>query len=585
MEGPRAGRKLTLVLGVCLGGLALLLAFPSRPALAFSLGYHFDLTREALSRRGFDSGAIGQAQLANYFDDGFEAAKTVMAKTPGFLSRKWGDLYGPASLRDASDTYMHFDDLGDTAGVTAAWERLVRNTYRAARRAEAGGDAAGLRTVLGASLHTVQDFYSHSNWSALDWGGDATWFNVPAAERDARDIYTSGRLSHDQINKDEATRPGFETAYREAFYASSEWIWLVKSWVSPGFWEATSRQTDTKIERETRYVRYLTWYKGLWKGPGTDADGMLAILGTVYMSETDKTYINRWKEYCPLLTGAPDSVAVSLAGYERVAGEVWLSVKTAEVSETGGGLLGDIDYLGQPDFYAIVSVNGTSYIEPMFEDKKQIKPTNWLTLVPLGTDEGRISAPHELAPRWPGLPEPAWARALIIEYALWDEDVVGGGVIPGLRGADDLCDIVPGLGQRTWTSSDPPETYRGAGRLIETDGYRSSPSLCGLFKRQGDGEEAKVRFTVKAEVPSRRVSSENLTDLTGGSPQGAPPSKPSPAPTPTPEPTPTPTPTGAPTPTPTPTPPAPTPTPPSPPPEAVATTGDLRLVAVDRLLP
>jgi hypothetical protein len=566
MRGSRSGARSRGMCGLALG--CLIVSLLSGPAEAFSLGYHLDLTREALSRRGFASGAIGQVQLANYLDDGFGAANSVVAQAPRLLGRKWGRLYGPAALRDASETYLHFGGFRDTDGATAAWDRLVRNTYRATRRAEESGDVAGLLTVLGASLHVVQDFYSHSNWSDLDWGGDATWFNVPASERAARDIYGYGRLNHTQLNKDEAGRPAFEKAYREAYYATAEWVWLVKSWVSPGLWDQAMTLADAGVKREVDYARYLSWYKGLWKGPGTDSSTLTALFGLAYLGKTDKTYINRWKRYCPLLTDAPSSGAVPLAGYQPMIGEVWLSVKTLEAAETGGGRFGKIDFLGDPDFYAIISVNGTAYVEAMYEDRKKINPVNWLTLVPLGgdytlpTNRGRPG--YRAAPPAPWLARPAWTQALTIEYALWDEDAVGGGTLPSFRGRDDLCDIVRDLKKRVWTSSDFPASYRSA-RLVETNGLRGSVScFFNLFRSHGDGDEAKVKFTIGVSVPKRTLWDATAAPRTSSAaPAAAVPARP-------------------PTPAPGPATPSPTPPPVSLPTEKTAGTGDVRLVSIDK---
>ena len=144
--------------------------------------------------------------------------------------------------------------------------------------------------------------------------------------------------------------------------------------------------------------------------------------------------------------------------------------------ETDEDLILTIDPFGSPDFYVKVTVNDREYLEARYVDKKDISPTSWLTLVPLASGLDRVT----------------------VKVAVWDEDVVGGGVLPSLRGQDDLCDILPALGARVWsadiTLADLPE----AGRVVSTDGIRPDHA-----KRasDGDGQEAAVEFTIRLVEP------------------------------------------------------------------------------------
>ena len=475
------GRMLRLTLIWVAVTVAVLAGWPGQ-ASAFDVGYHSDLTFEVLSREGFAADATGAAVVANYLDDGFESAKTVIAEAGGILAplgHAWGNLYGPASARDASDLYLHFDDLPGTAEVSAAWDRLVRNTRRAAQEAERRQDPAGLLSVLGASLHTVQDFYSHSNWSNLDWGGDATWFDVPAAEREAKAIRS---VDHAATNKDHAGRAGFDTAYREAFYASYQWTRLIRSWVGAGFWTGAAGLADPSVSLELHYVRYLSWYTGHWKGPGTDSKDDLLAVGQAYLREANKNLIGKWKEYCPLLTASPDPGALPPLGLTYPVGRPWLSLRTLEAKQTDDDLIWDIDVGGKADFYAAIKVGGRTYVEQMYEDHDSVRPSNWLTLAPVD--------------QWscPG-------GTLAVEYVLWDEDVLGGGALPSLRGQDDLCDIAEPLQAKTWVWSGAPGTFGGGGQEITTDGLRRNVHCC---ESDGDGDEARVTFLIRTETPQRR---------------------------------------------------------------------------------
>ncbi len=482
-------RKTAVLIGAA-AALAVLSAC-SAPALAFDTGYHSDLTSEILSREGFRPDAIGAAVAANYLDDGFESAKTVIAESSGILTplgRAWGNLFGPASLRDASDVYLHFDELVGTAEVGASWDRLVAGTRRAAQEAERRGDAAGLLSVLGASLHAVQDFYSHSNWSDLSaagvWRGDATWFEVPAAERQAQTIRS---VNHAGTNKDHAGRPGFPTAYREAFYASHQWERLVRSWVGPAFWNQAAGLTDPSVAQELHYERYLSWYTGHWKGPGTDSKDDLLAVGQAYLNHADSSLIGEWKEYCPLITGAPDGGALPPLTITYPAGRPWLGLRTTEAKQTDDDWIFDIDIGGEADFYAVVTVGGRAYLEQMYEDKDSIRPSNWLVLAPVD--------------QWscPG-------GKLAVDYALWDEDVMGGGALPSLRGEDDLCDIAKPRHTRTWSWSGAPSDFGGGGQVVKTDGHREVP-WWKFWESDGDGDEASVTFLIRTETPPRRPPS------------------------------------------------------------------------------
>ncbi|MDD1652780.1 MAG: hypothetical protein LUO86_07080, partial [Methanomicrobiales archaeon] len=211
---------------------------------AFAIKYHFDLTENALQIEGFEGNSIGLVQSYNWMDDLAEQSGST-----GFQGSAIKTLVyrGSGAMIQGSDISMHFDDLMDYQNVSAEWMRLENQTYAAVRTAESEDDVEGFLAVMGMSLHTVQDFYAHSNWVDLHWGGDATWFDVPESWKlqelkEGGEIYTHNSengvaRTHDRIHKDYTSRPDFEPAYRDAFYASLQWTELMRSWVSPEFWE------------------------------------------------------------------------------------------------------------------------------------------------------------------------------------------------------------------------------------------------------------------------------------------------------------------------------------------------------------
>jgi len=66
-------------LSVLAAAFALLLVILfAPPAFAFDGGYHLELTRDAMQGSSYGQGAIEAAQVANWYDDGFESAKRII---------------------------------------------------------------------------------------------------------------------------------------------------------------------------------------------------------------------------------------------------------------------------------------------------------------------------------------------------------------------------------------------------------------------------------------------------------------------------------------------------------------------------
>ena len=486
--------------------LFLLVMLFAPPAFAFDGGYHLDLTRDAMQGSSYGQGAIEAAQVANWYDDGFESAKRIISEDPtaftiplewlGFgdinypgISSGWGDRFGPSNLRDLSDVYLHFDQLANYNEVKTAWNRLIQNTHRAVLQAQANNDPLGYLTVLGATLHTVQDFYAHANWAELTvsgaWDGEATWFDVPTAVRESENIYThhaAPGFYHDQMNKDQALRPYFATAYREAYYASDQWVHLLDWWITPAFKDQVLAAQTPDSDKEYEYVRYLCWYSGHWKGPASTSWDDYVILGPDYLDDSNTIYINKWKEYAPLLCAdpAPSDTVPMLVIYSQVAG--WVKVDTYKVMQTDDDYYWDIDPMGEADFYAYVGVNDRNYLTPMHEDSDCIYPADWLILAPIDPGAG--------------------CEWVSFKYDLWDEDAPGPGPSNWVtfRGDDDHCDIVPALYQTIFHEAAGADELAGLA-FWSTDGLIYDD---GLFSDDGDGNEAQVSFYASWLEPQRR---------------------------------------------------------------------------------
>ena len=93
---------------------------------------------------------------------------------------------------------LHFDDVFSTTGILDTWQRYAAGTLAGlywASLQPGGGDLTAGQNILGASLHAVQDFYSHSNW--ID-GVDRrcqTFLQTPVEERGAMGLYTGSYAS------------------------------------------------------------------------------------------------------------------------------------------------------------------------------------------------------------------------------------------------------------------------------------------------------------------------------------------------------------------------------------------------------
>ncbi len=294
-------------------GVATALAIAS-PALAYDTGPHSELTRDAMSSEGFRNDAIGVAQVNNWFVDLYEqAGKNPYTGHGGFWKRLLTGAIRTEHWRDdviAAADRSHFDSsttyLFNTAGVTHEWDRLRRSVWTLAREARDENDPAKLLTVLGVSLHQVQDFYTHTNWmepggilggEGPDWaaegfGTSPTWFDIPADKRDAHTIYTANTQGHPRqhgnwnsdrnrnlsknMNKDWPGRPLWLESAVTAYFASRQWVEAVRSWVGDdAFWQRVQgyRADQGDLNHDLRGSFNISLYGGHWQGEGEPLGG------------------------------------------------------------------------------------------------------------------------------------------------------------------------------------------------------------------------------------------------------------------------------------------------------------------------
>ncbi len=234
-----AARLIGLLLGL---GLWLL----SSPAFAFDTWWHAEETRHAMVANGFSGDARLVAQFTNYLIDFYSVAADRISGFEGVFSRLPGgrppNAPSTARLDPADVDRLHFDSLFSTDEIEAQWRALEANTRAALRKYAAdqsvkpGFRPIVLLTVIGASLHVVQDFYSHSNWvnehiKKAPGSPVPIWYDVPPARRAAMQLFTGaypngccpGHIDHEKLGKDSSDQGLNEEAVDAATRASVAW--------------------------------------------------------------------------------------------------------------------------------------------------------------------------------------------------------------------------------------------------------------------------------------------------------------------------------------------------------------------------
>jgi hypothetical protein len=284
------------------------------PASGYDTSPHFEVTEDAMRAEGFNTDAVGVAQVNNWFVDFYEQAGTnPFSGHGGFWKRLLSGAVTtegwPDDLIDAAQR-SHFDSststLFNSAGVTAEWDRLRRAVWTLAREARDENDRAKLLAVLGMSLHMVQDFYAHTNWvepesglgaegpgwQARDYGSSPTWFDVPTAVRDGVTVYTANTQGHARqhgdwngdgntsltktMSKDWPGRPLYLEAAISSYFASRQWIQAVRSWVGDdAFWARAQgyRANQRHLDHDLGGAFHISLYSGHWQGQGEPLGG------------------------------------------------------------------------------------------------------------------------------------------------------------------------------------------------------------------------------------------------------------------------------------------------------------------------
>lgn len=279
-------------------------------AQAFDTGPHGDMTESAMRDEGFNLNAATIGRANNWFMDmyGTSGSNPYSGHAPVINEILGGSLgkreHWKKNLTDSA-YHSHFDstipNAGITKGSTDEWDRIRSQVYWLTQEMRKAQDPLGVLTTIGMSLHVVQDFYSHTNfsepkgtgmfqapgWDTMNFGLTPTWWDIPREQRDTQDIFTAttpGHRVHGYF-RDPASKamskdwPGaktispnvFTNTYMAAYFASRQWIQAIRNWLADdALWARAMAYAKykTAAKRDAKGGFYMSTYTGHWQGQG-----------------------------------------------------------------------------------------------------------------------------------------------------------------------------------------------------------------------------------------------------------------------------------------------------------------------------
>ncbi|KGM03410.1 hypothetical protein Q760_04030 [Cellulomonas cellasea DSM 20118] len=145
--------------------------------------YHEEISRGAALDAGFGLTAADDVAWHTDYVDSYLYNPYWWAT--GGIPRLKASLAGKPLLKN-----LHFDDLFAPGQVLTMWRRYTSGTLAGLAWAWRADDVGAARNVVGAGLHALQDFYSHSNWVDDETRRTRTFLEVPVAERAAMPLWT-----------------------------------------------------------------------------------------------------------------------------------------------------------------------------------------------------------------------------------------------------------------------------------------------------------------------------------------------------------------------------------------------------------
>jgi hypothetical protein len=284
---------------------ALLLIAPSS-AFAYDSGPHADITVDAMQDEGFNATAAGVGRINNWFVDMYGNASDYpySGHADWYKYLLGGALGNSEDWSDAvvdSAYHSHFDSTvglsNTTLGIEHEWQRIRTNVYNMVQTAKQHKNPIELLTIIGMSLHTLQDFYSHTNWSeplgsgvfdAPGWdthneGQTPTFWDVMPAVRSAVHLYAGGAKDIPRehgywkqdpaksMAKDDPGRPNYDNSYMASTFASRQWIQAIRGWLNDqSLWSAAQNwsQFKSQMDYDKSGSIWMSAYAGHLYGAG-----------------------------------------------------------------------------------------------------------------------------------------------------------------------------------------------------------------------------------------------------------------------------------------------------------------------------
>lgn len=459
-------------------------------ATAFDAGPHQDLTAGAMHDYGFSSDAVGIARLNNWLVDYY-------SNTGDFQSEL---------------AHLHFDNLPTTHNVKVYWSYLTNNTRRALQAAARANDPFKAISLLGMSLHAVQDFYAHSTWvethpaPANAYRAETYFTDPPADNLDPQSgLYTGLYPGGDPgvagdaakyhgtyfwgVNHDQHNRPRHDEAFVFSYSATVQWIRAAMRWVDQvrvGFSKRMLTFSDparrTSLNLHLKYMYYLSnwaWDPGVfgetdgrWKahGSGSVTDFPLCLIA--FKMLPDDLYELGFKlprvwfrELTPGLNNVNGLIPAIGPMPAPLIKRRAIVVRTVSVrDDTFFGL--DLGAT-KADFYAVLEIGSQRIVEPCFRNQGS-GAVNWRTL--------------KLVPNT--------VTKVRCKYQLFEEDIVF--VAGDWQGSDDHCDINPAAGSLDLSFTFDVATHGCTGDVVGV--FDSLTATC--VKSGTESNDSTVRFYI-----------------------------------------------------------------------------------------
>lgn len=383
---------------------------------AFDTAPHFDLTYSVLHEHGFNETAVKITQVENWLTDYYSTTPTTSKNNRAALEK------------------LHFDNLFTAKEVNNYWGWLMNNLKTAAQNAARNDNPLEMLTIIGIGLHSVQDFYSHSNWvethprssdgafqtatflsSAKPASGLFTG-KYPADRQtgfDGKAVPAQTRIHGDYIdgvNKDSPIRPNWAEAYVFAYCASHELIselGKLAEETRPGFWQKVQKfqinaEESKKLEYDLRAVRNISmWVKGKgadghWKG---DKSGLARFFDTFtpkWIASKTSIFVNQMAQ-----SELPEQISKNL--YTANTSPLLPTIKRFSLSKKGIIFritlikeTDDIDFRelkidprGKADFYPLITIGGQIYTDRVLQDFAEFE-NPWIVIHFVDADVGEI---------------------------------------------------------------------------------------------------------------------------------------------------------------------------------------------------